>query len=56
LRPGVAREVAEALTLMVDATCYQLGRGAAPQRRRSLAQALAHVVWHAMYEPDKARR
>ena len=53
LRPGVAREVAEALTLMVDAVCYQLGRGAAPQRRRALAQALAHVVWHAMYQPGK---
>jgi AcrR family transcriptional regulator len=53
LREGVAREVAEALTLMVDAVCYQLGRGATPQRRRALAQALAHVVWHTMYEPDK---
>nr|WP_240954332.1 TetR/AcrR family transcriptional regulator [Solimonas marina] len=56
LREGVAKEVAEALTLMVDATCYQLGRGATPQRRRALAQALAHVVWHAMYEPERVRR
>lgn len=55
LREGVTRDVATALTLMVERSCFQLGRGAAPARRRQIAEAMALIVWNAMYAEPPAR-
>ena len=56
LNENVTRETAEALSLMVERTCYQLGRNAGPSRRNALAHALAHIVWSTVYAPKVARR
>jgi AcrR family transcriptional regulator len=55
LNENVTRETSEALSLMVERTCYQLGRHADAARRKALAQALAHIVWSTVYAPSVPR-
>lgn len=54
LPDAVTRDVATALTLMVERSCHHLGRGASPQRRRQIAESLAYIVRAAMYRPSAA--
>jgi AcrR family transcriptional regulator len=56
LNPGVSRETAEVLSLMVEHTCRRLGRQASSQRRKALAEALTHVAWSSLYDPSVPQR
>jgi AcrR family transcriptional regulator len=48
---GLPDELPEVLTYMVERSVYLLARGADDRQRARLADALTHVVWHAIYAP-----
>jgi AcrR family transcriptional regulator len=45
-------ELPEVLTYTVERSVYLLARGAGDEQRERLADALTHVIWHAIYAPS----